>query len=147
MDDKSRVIVPIKWRETLGTKVFLVRSLDGTNCIWGFSEAEFDRFSDQLQRGVSMGDLEGLDQLRYVQSSLAEVEVDKQGRIPVPAKLRDHAVIAAPQEGQRGANVKVVGMFTWFEIWNPEKYTERLARTQTETLLKKLDKAREPRLE
>ena len=136
LDDKSRVIVPVKWREALGEKIYLCRSLDGTRCVWGFSEDEFARFCDKLRRGVRMGDLAGQDQLRTLSSSVTEAEVDKQGRILISPKLRDHAMIP---ESPKGTNVLMVGMMDRFEIWMPDRIRERQDGVETQTLLKKID--------
>jgi len=47
-------------------------------------------------------------------------------------------MIPAPQ-GSRGTNVLVVGMFTRFEIWLPEKFAEGVRAIKTESLLNKID--------
>lgn len=47
------------------------------------------------------------------------VELDRQGRILVPAPLRAHAAL--------DASVVVVGAGEWLEIWNPERFEAEMA--------------------
>ncbi|HEY4000815.1 MAG TPA: cell division/cell wall cluster transcriptional repressor MraZ [Candidatus Xenobia bacterium] len=133
LDDKARVIIPTKWRESLTEGIVLCRSLDGTHCIWGFAENDFTRFLEELDSSVPMGDAEGARQLRLLQSSISEVEMDKQGRILVSPLLRNHAM--TPE----GANVKFVGMTSRFEMWNPDRYEQGQQGVEPQELLNKYD--------
>lgn len=65
--------------------------------------------------------------------------MDKQGRIPLPKNLRDHAVIS----NDKGAVVTIVGRRNRFEIWNPEKLEESVAAVEPTSLLEKLDNFRQ----
>ena len=47
------------------------------------------------------------------------VELDRQGRILIPAPLREYAGL--------DGNVVVVGSGEWLEIWNPERFDAEMA--------------------
>ncbi|MHB2020421.1 MAG: division/cell wall cluster transcriptional repressor MraZ [Candidatus Xenobia bacterium] len=138
LDDKSRVIVPMRWREVLGDRLILCRSFDGSASIWGFAEEEFNRLYDLFEDGVGMGDLEGQRQLRLLSASVTEAEIDKQGRLLVPAQLRDFAVIP----GAKGAQLMLLGSKDRFEIWSPEQFEKHTAGVDMSTLPAKAEKAR-----
>ncbi|MEO2139546.1 MAG: division/cell wall cluster transcriptional repressor MraZ, partial [Thermoleophilia bacterium] len=50
--------------------------------------------------------------------------LDKQGRLLVPAELREHAAL--------DGKVKVVGAGSYLELWNPDRLQERFDRLRTD---------------
>ncbi len=85
---------------------------------WETKESELLAMSD-LQPDVQ-------DYQRFLMSSASECPIDNQGRILIPAYLREHA----------GLNGKVIiaGVLDRIEIWNPERFDEN-----QRTTLRRLD--------
>ena len=114
VDAKGRLIVPSRMRDELGGDVaVLVTYLDG--CIAMFSKEGFERFEQQLM-GLERSKEGVRDLIRNVASGTHDDEVDKQGRITVPAKLREYAGIEK--------DVVIAGAFDHAELWNPQRYAE-----------------------
>jgi MraZ protein len=61
--------------------------------------------------------LKFLDRVSYYGQSS---ELDGQGRVVIPAPLRDSASIIG--------DVRVFGRIEYLEVWNEERFTQRLAR-------------------
>lgn len=114
IDAKGRLIVPSRMRDELtGDIAVLVTYLDG--CIAMFSKEGFERFEQQLM-GLERSREESRALIRTMGSGTHEDEVDKQGRITVPAKLRNYAGIEK--------DVVIAGSFGHAEIWNPDRYSD-----------------------
>jgi MraZ protein len=114
IDAKGRLIVPSRMRDELvGDIAVLVTYLDG--CIAMFSKEGFERFEQQLM-GLERSREESRALIRTMGSGTHEDEVDKQGRITVPAKLRNYAGIEK--------EIVIAGSFDHAEIWNPDRYAE-----------------------
>ena len=112
IDAKGRLIVPRAMRDELeGDTAVLVTYLDG--CIAMFSKGGFERFQQQLL-GLERSREESRALIRTMGAGTHQDDVDKQGRITVPAKLREYAGI--------DKDVVISGSFDHAEIWNPDRY-------------------------
>ena len=115
IDAKGRLIVPSRMRDELGGDVaVLVTYLDG--CIAMFSKEGFQRFEQQLM-GLERSREESRALIRTMGSGTHDDEVDKQGRITVPGKLREYAGIEK--------EVVIIGAFDHAEIWNPQAWNDK----------------------
>jgi len=115
-DAKGRVFIPSKWRDSIGDMtVVTLGLLDSKNdrCIYGMSAPEWDTFSDKLSK-LPITDLGGQAVRRSLYASAAACEVDKQGRILIPAQLRELAGLVK--------DVTLIGVGDRVEIWDPEAY-------------------------
>ncbi|HET7482833.1 MAG TPA: division/cell wall cluster transcriptional repressor MraZ [Actinomycetota bacterium] len=112
IDAKGRLIVPSRIRDALGgDTAVLVRYMD--NCIAVFSQEGFETFRGQLlAQPKSNEDARKL--IRTLGAGTHVDLIDKQGRINVPQKLRDHAGI--------DKEVVVVGAIDHAEIWEPQQW-------------------------
>ncbi len=111
IDNKGRVAVPARFRAELGDRMYVTRWLD--KCLTLYPAAQFEQLADKVSQ-LSIADPNARNLRRIFFSDAAEVELDKQGRINIPARLREFAGIA-PEEAQ----VTVVGMNNYVEIWSP----------------------------
>ena len=111
IDAKGRVIIPAKFRESLGAT--FVASKDSDKCINIYSKVEWDAFSAELssKRGAVAKALK-----RKIFSEAAECELDIQGRALIPASLREHAKITR--------EVVIIGVNTHIEIWDKALWLE-----------------------
>ena len=92
LDDKNRVTVPRRFRETmdvLGHAVwYLARGFDHSISLYPHSE--WNKVRKQTNRFSSMN-AQALDFRRLLFASATEIRPDRQGRIPIPAHLREYA--------------------------------------------------------
>ena len=109
MDQKGRVTVPSKFREDLGDKFYVCRGLDG--CLFLLSQSQWDSLVEKVA-AIPLAQGKGIQ--RYFFSGAAEVEPDKQGRILIPAKLRQYAALER--------EVIINGASKCLELWNPERW-------------------------
>ena len=114
IDPKSRLIIPAKFREQLGEAFVITRGLDG--CLYIYDEDEWNRFEENLRALPSNENSRKL--VRFFTSNAADVEADKQGRILIPANLREAAGLEK--------DVVLAGVLTRIEIWSKEKWDEKV---------------------
>jgi len=112
IDAKGRMIMPLKFRETLGERFFATKGLDG--CIFVFPEEEWTKLDENLKNQPLS---KGRDIQRFFYGGLTECEVDKQGRVLIPKHLREFAHLEK--------DVMVIGMQKRAEIWSLEKWNEQ----------------------
>ncbi len=110
IDAKGRVIVPAKFREELGDKFVLTLGLDG--CLFVYPDEEWENFVNKLRE--LPGSKEARQLQRYFMAGAVTCEVDKQGRILIPLKLREKAELCK--------DVVFVGIVGKIEIWSKERW-------------------------
>ncbi|MDK2809254.1 MAG: transcriptional regulator MraZ [Clostridiales bacterium] len=110
IDTKGRIIVPAKFRELLGDTFVVSLGLDG--CLFLYPINEWERFVEQLKN--LPGNKEARQLQRYFMAGAADIEVDKQGRILLPVKLREAAALEK--------DVVFVGVLSKIEIWSKERW-------------------------
>jgi len=114
LDAKGRVILPAKFRGQLEGGAVMTRGVDG--CLAVYPIAEFDRLARQLQEARNRGPHERNAARSYF-SGAAEFAPDKQGRVAVPANLKEYAHL--------DRDVIVAGSFDHIEIWDAETFRTR----------------------
>lgn len=108
LDDKNRLTLPAKFRDSFPDGLVLTRGMDG--CLYAYPRAEWDRL---VQSRLSSLDLLSRDDRmiqRYFFSAAAEAKPDRQGRIMIPAALVEHAGLSR--------DVVVAGVHDHLEIWD-----------------------------
>lgn len=116
VDVKGRIAVPAKFRAQLETGLVVTRGFE--RCLFVYPLAEWQALSERVS-GLSVGQLEARQLRRLLFASAFDTELDKQGRILLPAPLRDYASI--------GEAAVVAGMNTYFEIWAKDAWTDEQA--------------------
>lgn len=122
-DAKGRVFIPARWRDDVGEVIVVIEGLLGAGnakCLFGMSTDEWERFSKKLAE-LPMADLAGQAVKRRLYASAAACEIDKQGRILIPASLRDKADISK--------DATLIGVGNRLEIWSPEELIRHEALT------------------
>jgi|SRR6266699_1747943 len=117
IDTKGRIAVPAKFRAQLDRGAVISKGM-GT-CLSVYTMSRWEEKSNELVAGMSSDELRDFE--RRIYPSASEVELDGQGRIVIPAKLRAYAKIAT--------EVTVAGVRDHFEIWDRatwQAYQERL---------------------
>ncbi len=90
LDAKGRVIMPALFREELGTSFVVTKGYE--HCLSAYSMAEWESFSKRLMQ-LPEHNADARRLLRMFASGATVCEADKQGRILLPAHLREHAGI------------------------------------------------------
>ena len=116
LDEKSRLILPAKFREELAEGLVLTRGQE--RCVYVFSAREFERVHEQM-RSAPLSSRQARDYIRVFLSGASDEVPDKQGRVTVPAPLRQYAGL--------DRDVTVIGAGTRVEIWDSESWNTYLA--------------------
>ena len=111
IDEKGRVIMPAKFREQLGDNFVLTKGLDG--CLFVYPMTEWEEIQRRF-RETSLASKDARIFSRFFFGSASEVEIDKQGRVNIPAPLRAYA--------QLKKDVTLVGVLDRIEIWDKESW-------------------------
>lgn len=112
LDDRGRITLPRKMRyELTRDEVILSRGFDA--CIFGFDREQWERESEKHLE-TNLTDTKGREVRRYLFSSAEKVEIDRLGRILLPAHLKEYAGIEK--------DIVVVGAGDHFELWNKAKW-------------------------
>ena len=90
VDAKGRLIVPSKFREQLGDEFVVTKGLD--NCLFVYENSEWAALEEKL-RTLPLTNAAGRKFSRFLLAGATTCEVDKQGRILLPAVLREFAGI------------------------------------------------------
>ena len=117
IDAKGRMAVPARFRAQMDRGAVISKGM-GT-CLSVYTLERWEEKSQELVAGKSSDDLRDFE--RRIYPSASEVELDGQGRMIIPAKLRAYA--------QLGSEVTVAGVRDHFEIWDRaiwQSYQERL---------------------
>lgn len=110
IDAKGRLFIPAKLRQELGDTFHVTVGQD--HCLSVYSDESWAAFMEKL-KGLSYNEVK---RLRGLFAYGADCEPDAQGRILLPAKLREYADLEK--------DVVVIGSFDRVEIWNAQRWAE-----------------------
>ncbi len=119
LDEKGRVAIPIKLRKAYGESAIINRLIithGFDKCIMAFREEEWKDFVQNKLMTLSQGEQENRMRLRFLLGGAAECDLDKQGRITVPAYLKEYAHI--------DKDVTILGLYDKVEIWSSDVYMD-----------------------
>lgn len=111
IDEKSRIIVPSKFRDDLGSAFVVTKGFD--SCLFVFSNSEWQNFETQL-KSLPLTNESARKFVRYFAAGATECTVDKQGRVLIPANLKEYAGLRK--------DIVITGVSTRAEIWDKEKW-------------------------
>jgi len=130
VDSKGRVSIPASFRRVLeegdpdhvpgaNPNLVLVYGRRGRNCLEGYSIRSMEEVDDMIAELPRYSrERELLERMINTQSIYAQV--DENGRMVLPAKLREMVSISA--------EAKFCGMGDKFQIWDPAEYDADAAR-------------------
>ncbi|ALS27344.1 division/cell wall cluster transcriptional repressor MraZ [Paenibacillus cisolokensis] len=113
IDDKGRLIIPSKFRESLGARFVVTRGLD--NCLFVYPMEEWSLLEQKL-KSLPLMKSDARAFTRFFFSGATECELDKQGRINVPNHLREYAKL--------DKECMVLGVSNRVEIWSKETWAQ-----------------------
>jgi MraZ protein len=116
LDDKGRLTLPAKFRDSFPEGLVLSRGMDG--CVFAYPKAHWAELAARLATPDPLGRDERMIQ-RYFFSGASEATPDKQGRVMIPATLASHAGLER--------DVVVAGVHDHLEIWDRSAWRAQIA--------------------
>ena len=107
LDDKGRIILPAKFRDELADGVVITRGQE--RCLYVFSAKEFQDVHDKVRQAPVTSE-DARRYLRVFLSGASDETPDKQGRVLVPALLREYADLTK--------ELVIIGVGSRAEIWD-----------------------------
>ncbi|HEX5949928.1 MAG TPA: division/cell wall cluster transcriptional repressor MraZ [Actinomycetota bacterium] len=111
LDPKGRVSLPARFRDVFADGAVLTLGQDG--CLFCFPRAEWEARSGEV-RSLPLSDAEGRAYARMFFGKAEAVELDAQGRLLIPQRLRGEIGIRK--------EVVVLGVFDRMEIWDKDAH-------------------------
>lgn len=111
IDKKGRLAIPAKLREELGNSFIICRGIFGKRCVCVYSSSEWEKLVSKI------GELPAAKSSvvkRFLYDGAFNVEFDTQGRILIPAVLREYANLES--------EAHIIGMDSNLEIWNKDTW-------------------------
>ncbi|MCI7551078.1 MAG: division/cell wall cluster transcriptional repressor MraZ [Actinomycetaceae bacterium] len=120
LDDKGRLILPAKFRDQLANGLVLTRGQD--YCLSVYTVSAFEELLAKLQQ-APVTYKEARIYSRVFTSGANDQIPDKQGRITIPASLRQYAGLSK--------ELTVIGSGDHVEIWDRKKWDEFLVQNES----------------
>ena len=113
IDEKGRVVIPAKMRDSIGSKLYLIRGYEG--CISLYKEEDFEKFVTKVQ-SLPFNKAKVRNYARVLLASVAELNIDRQGRMLIPTKtLKEYNI---------GSKVMILGQIDHLEIWDLDHWNQ-----------------------
>jgi MraZ protein len=119
LDDKGRLILPARFRDELAGGVVITKGQE--RCLYGFPMPEFQRIAEQL-RATPMTNKAARAYSRVFFASAHDEVPDKQGRVTIPAHLREYAGL--------DRDLAVIGASSRVEIWDKTSWENYLTESE-----------------
>jgi MraZ protein len=107
IDEKNRLAIPAKFRDTLKAGAVVTRGLD--HCLFVYTFEEWKKLAEKLA-GLPISKANTRAFARLMLAGAMDCEMDKQGRVIVPEYLREYAAL--------NKKVVIAGLFNRLEIWD-----------------------------
>lgn len=121
IDPKNRVTIPSAWRAGEAQSFYITVGAGGS-CLNVFTPEAFRRVMEEAQALPGISPRERQQFIQRFASNAAECSADKQGRMVLPLER-------CSEIGLQGEAV-LVGAFSRFEIWNPERWAATKVATE-----------------
>jgi MraZ protein len=120
IDDKNRLTLPARLRESFADGMVVTRGLD--RCLLAYRREDWVRLVESRLAPLDTLSQEARRHQRFVFTGASEAELDKQGRMTIPPALLAHAGLER--------DVVVAGMRDHLEIWDREAWRRELAEVE-----------------
>ena len=123
LDNRFRMAIPARLREPFVGGATVGWWID--QCLIVVPTLEYSSLVERTFGAMSLFDDSARDMNRFIIGSALHHELDRQGRIPLSAELREYAEMG-------DGSVKLVGVGEYLEAWDPAKLAERFAALRRE---------------
>jgi MraZ protein len=113
LDIKGRLTMPSRFREELPDKLIITKGFD--QCVAVYPIQVWRTLTQKISE-LPLTDYRGRELRRLLFSEAVDFELDKQGRMLIPDRLREFAGLELSSE------VLIVGLETIIELWNPQTW-------------------------
>ena len=113
LDNKGRIMMPSKFRDSLGYEFVMTKGLD--NCLFVYPKEEWKVLEEKL-RSLPLTNKDARAFVRFFFSGASECNLDKQGRVLIPSNLRSHSKLEK--------DAVIIGVSSRLEIWSNEEWQE-----------------------
>lgn len=120
LDDKNRLTLPARFRQAFVEGIVVTRGMDG--CLFAYTREAWENMVGSRLATLNTLSKEGRRMQRFFFSGATETELDKQGRVGLPAALLEHAKL--------GRDVVVAGVHDHLEIWDRAAWRLELAEVE-----------------
>lgn len=110
VDSKGRLIIPSRVREDLGDQFIVTRGLEG--CLFIYPKIEWNNIIQKYKQLPDTKDRRYF--MRIFLSGATTCELDKQGRINIPAPLAEYATLEK--------DCIIIGVDERLEVWSKERW-------------------------
>lgn len=128
---QGRIVIPKKIRDAIGKTSTFTLTKGYDRCLSGFRNQEWEKGAIDLMSN-SILEMKKVEMKRHLFSGAITLDIDDQGRIIIPKNLVEYADLT-------GEEAILIGVGTYFEIWNPEKW--KTYSQEVEKNIKKIVKA------
>lgn len=115
VDAKGRVILPARFRDQLEGGAVIAKTVDG--CLGLYTMEAWGEVAEEIRQKAKLGPTQR-QAARTLFAGAAEVAADRQGRIAIPAHLREYADLER--------DVVVAGVYSRVEIWDARRWQQRV---------------------
>lgn len=122
IDEKGRVALPVKFRAKMADGAVVTKGLD--DCLAVYTTQEWEILAEKLS-ALPLTQAASRAFARLMLAGAVQVNIDKQGRVNIPAYLREYAGIS----GQ----VVVAGLYSRVEIWSQKRWQEYKSKTEKDS--------------
>jgi MraZ protein len=113
LDSKGRLTIPSKFREELSDRVVVTRGLD--RCLTVYPTDVWREIAQKVT-ALPITDPRGRSLRRIFFADAIDAELDSQGRILIPDRLRTIGDLELSSE------VTIIGLDSFIELWNPSRW-------------------------
>jgi len=116
LDNKGRLTMPSRFRDDLPEQLIITTGFD--QCVAVYPIQVWRELTAKIS-ALPLTDPKGRELRRMLFSEAVDFELDKQGRMLIPDRLREYAGLELTSE------VLIVGLEKIIELWNPQTWEEK----------------------
>ena len=120
LDQKNRLAIPAKLRESLGESFILCLAPNGDHCLFAYSQEDWQGIMDSINQQPPSRKLTMQQRAIHMNADLAET--DKQGRITIPQRFIQQAGFEH--------EVFIFGVGKRVEFWSPSEWARMQAQCE-----------------
>lgn len=122
IDEKGRLALPAKFRGKLASGVVVTKGLENSLVI--YTTEEWEKIAPKLSE-LPYNQANARAFSRLILSGACDCDLDRQGRVNIPANLREYAKLKT--------NTVIVGVYSRIEVWDVKEWEDYRDRIEAES--------------